>query len=105
MLDISSAESEAHPLVDKFTADTYNATPDMTQLPSYQQEVCANHANCSDTISLGYLFIGGGAGIWYDFASHFAFILDVNLLGGIGTSDRQSGFNIDVQAGLGVHFL
>jgi hypothetical protein len=105
VLDISSAESEGHPLVDKFTADTYNATPDPTQLSSYQQEVCANHSNCSDTISLGYLFIGGGAGIWYDFASHFAFILDVNLLGGIGTSDRQSGFNIDVQAGLGVHFL
>ena len=69
------------------------------------QEVCSNHKSCSDTISLGYLFIGGGGGIWYDFASHFAFILDVNLLGGIGTGDRQSGFNIDVQAGLGVHFL
>ncbi|HEY1585443.1 MAG TPA: hypothetical protein VGH63_07110 [Polyangia bacterium] len=108
VLDISSAEGNppnGHPLVDKFTADTYNASPDITQLPNYQQEVCANHSNCSDTISLGYLFIGGGAGIWYDFASHFAFILDVNLLGGIGTGDRQSGFNIDVQAGLGAHFL
>lgn len=104
-LDISSAESDQHPLVDKFTADTFNANPDPTQLPMYQQEVCANHRSCSDTISLGYLFIGGGAGIWYDFAAHFAFILDVNLLGAVGTSDRQSGFNIDVQAGLGVHFL
>lgn len=109
VLDISSAEGEppnGHPLVDKFTADTWNASPtDQTTLQMYQQEVCANHKSCSDTISLGYLFIGGGAGIWYDFASHFAFILDVNLLGGIGTSDRQSGFNIDVQAGLGAHFL
>ena len=109
VLDISSAEGEppnGHPLVDKFTADTWNASPtDQTTLQMYQQEVCSNHKNCSDTISLGYLFIGGGAGIWYDFASHFAFILDVNLLGGIGTSDRQSGFNIDVQAGLGAHFL
>jgi hypothetical protein len=77
----------------------------MADLATYQQEVCANHKSCSDTISLGYMFIGGGAGIWYDFASHFAFILDVNLLGAIGTSDRQSGFNIDVQAGLGAHFL
>ena len=109
VLDISSAEGEppnGHPLVDKFTADTWNASPtDQATLQTYQQEVCSNHKNCSDTISLGYLFIGGGAGIWYDFASHFAFILDVNLLGGIGTSDRQSGFNIDVQAGLGAHFL
>ena len=64
--------------------------------------MCANHKSCTDTISLGYVFIGGGGGIWYDFASHFAFILDVNLLGAIGTGDRQSGFNIDVQAGLGV---
>jgi hypothetical protein len=109
VLDISSAEGDppnGHPLVDKFTADTWNANPtDQMTLATYQQEVCANHKSCSDTISLGYLFLGGGAGIWYDFASHFAFILDVNLLGAIGTSDRQSGFNIDVQAGLGAHFL
>lgn len=109
VLDISSAEGEppnGHALVDKFTADTWNANPtDQTTLQMYQQEICSNHKSCSDTISLGYLFIGGGAGIWYDFASHFAFILDVNLLGGIGTSDRQSGFNIDVQAGIGAHFL
>jgi hypothetical protein len=106
VLDISSAESDPHPLVDKFTADTWNANPtDQPTLQMYQQEVCANHKSCSDTISLGYMFLGGGAGIWYDFASHFAFILDVNLLGAIGTSDRQSGFNIDVQAGLGAHFL
>jgi hypothetical protein len=106
VLDISSAESDMHPLVDKFTADTWNSSNmNLTDLAAYQQEVCGNHKSCSDTISLGYLFIGGGAGIWYDFASHFAFILDVNLLGGIGTSDRQSGFNIDVQAGLGAHFL
>lgn len=109
VLDISSAEGEppnGHPLVDKFTADTWNSNPtDQATLMTYQQEVCSNHKSCSDTISLGYLFLGGGAGIWYDFASHFAFILDVNLLGGIGTSDRQSGFNIDVQAGIGAHFL
>ena len=103
VLDISSAESDSHPLVDKFSADSWNsgAITNMAQL----QEVCPNHSNCSDTISLGYFLLGGGAGIWYDFASHFAFILDVNLLGAVGTGDRQSGFNIDVQAGLGVHFL
>ena len=103
VLDISSAESDSHPLVDKYSADAWNAGQ-ITDMGSLQQ-VCANHSNCSDTISLGYLFIGGGAGIWYDFASHFAFILDVNLLGAVGTSDRQSGFNIDVQAGIGAHFL
>jgi hypothetical protein len=104
VLDISSAESDDKPLVDKFTADEWNGGRTM-DLATYQQEVCGNHRNCSDTISLGFVFIGGGAGIWYDFASHFAFILDVNLLGAIGVSDRQSGFNIDVQAGLGAHFL
>jgi hypothetical protein len=102
-LDISSAESDAHPLVDRYTAQRFNGGD--AAIDTYQQEVCRNHKNCSDTISLGYLFIGGGAGLWYDFASHFAFILDVNLLGGIGTADRQSGFNIDVQVGLGAHFL
>ncbi|HWE29187.1 MAG TPA: hypothetical protein VHB97_14360, partial [Polyangia bacterium] len=76
VLDISSAESDEHPLVDKYTADTWNANPsDPATLKTYQQEVCANHKTCSDTISLGYLFLGGGAGIWYDFAAHFAFIL------------------------------
>jgi len=101
-LDISSAESDTNPLLDKFSADQWNSG---NMDKSIQQEVCSNHKSCSDTISIGYLFLGGGAGIWYDFASHFAFILDVNLLGAIGTSDRQSGFNIDVQAGLGAHFL
>jgi hypothetical protein len=104
VLDISSAESDEHPLVDKYTADQWNGGR-QSDLMTYQQQVCGNHRNCSDTISLGYVFVGGGAGIWYDFAAHFAFILDVNLLGAIGTSDRQSGFNIDVQAGLGAHFL
>lgn len=104
VLDISGAESDAHPLVDRYTADRYNAGEKMN-LADYQQEVCANHKSCSDTISLGYFLLGGGAGLWYDFASHFAFIFDVNLLGAVGTGDRQSGFNIDVQIGLGVHFL
>ena len=103
VLDISSAQSDMNPLVDRYTAQRYNGGD--TMIDTYRQEVCSNHKNCSDTIALGYLFIGGGAGLWYDFASHFAFILDVNLLGGIGTSDRQSGFNIDVQVGLGAHFL
>jgi hypothetical protein len=108
VLDISSAEGEppnGHPLVDAYSANQWNIGNITAANMSMLQEVCSNHKNCSDTIALGYLFLGGGAGIWYDFASHFAFILDVNLLGGIGTSDHQSGFNIDVQAGLGAHFL
>jgi hypothetical protein len=107
VLDISSAEGDpsagGHALVDNFSAQQWNMG-NITD-PSMLQEVCRNHKNCSDTISLGYFLIGGGGGIWYDFASHFAFILDVNLLGAVGTGDRQSGFNIDVQAGLGAHFL
>ena len=95
-LDITSAQSMQHPLVDRYTA---------TVDPTAQQIVCQKSASCIDTIALGYFLVGGGAGIWYDIASHFAVILDVNLLGAIGTGDHQSGFNIDVQAGVGAHFL
>jgi hypothetical protein len=101
-LDISSAEptgANGHPLVDQYTAS--HGIID----PAKIQEVCANHANCVDTIALGYFFVGAGAGLWYDVASHFALILDLNMLGAIGTGDHQSGFNIDVSAGIGAHFL
>jgi hypothetical protein len=101
MLDISSAESAQHPLVDRYTAATYNSGYTNVGI----QEVCADHKNCTDTIALGYFLAGGGAGMWYDVASHFAVILDVNVLGAVGTGDHQTGFNIDVQAGVGVHFL
>jgi hypothetical protein len=100
-LDISSAESDQHPLVDKYTATTFNGGNTMVPI----QQVCADHKSCTDSIALGYFLLGGGAGVWYDIASHFAVILDVNLLGAVGTGDHQSGFNIDVQAGIGAHFL
>ncbi|MDB4970525.1 MAG: hypothetical protein JWN44_6214 [Myxococcales bacterium] len=103
VLDIAGAATPDKPLVDKFTADTWNGGN--TNIDTYQQLVCKNQSDCKDTIALGYFFIGGGGGIWYDFASHFAFILDVNLLGAIPVGGRQGGLNIDVQAGLGAHFF
>lgn len=101
-LDVSAAESMDHPLVDRYTAERFNRGD--TMLSSYQQEVCRDHQHCVDTIALGYFLVGGGAGFWYDFASHFAVIFDVNLLGAVGGGSAQPGFNVDVQAGLGAHF-
>jgi hypothetical protein len=100
-LDISAAQSTEHPLVDQYTAAQYNSGNKAVTL----QPVCTPGKTCTDSIALGLFFIGGGAGIWYDIGSHFAFIFDLNLLGAIGTGAGQSGANFDVQVGLGAHFL
>jgi outer membrane biosynthesis protein TonB len=107
-IDLSGAQSDTHPLVDHFTGASYNdgdksATPGV--IPEGNQEVCANHNDCTDSIALGYLLLGGGAGIWYDFATHFAFMVDLNLLGAVGIGSGQSGMNIDISLGIGAHFL
>jgi hypothetical protein len=105
-LDITSAESDQHALVDNYTATTFNKLDPANQQTLPLQTVCPPAPkSCTDTIALGYFLIGGGAGIWYDVAAHFAVILDVNLIGAVGTGDHQPGFNIDVQAGVGAHFL
>jgi hypothetical protein len=103
-LDLSKAEGDVNgrPLVDKISADAYN---DPMGDKTIMQQVCANPKNCSDSIQLGYLFLGGGAGLWYDFAQHFALIVDVNLLGALGVGSAQRGLNIDLQLGVGAHFL
>jgi hypothetical protein len=107
-LDISSADSDAHPLVDSHTAGEFNADSDPNKDPNdprfSRQRVCPM-SSCVDTIQLGYLFLGGGAGLWYDFARHFAFIVDVDVLGAIGVGSGQSGLDIDLNVGIGAHFL
>jgi hypothetical protein len=100
-LDISAAQSPEHPLVDKYTADQFNKGNQSVAL----QQVCTPGKGCTDTIALGLMLVGGGAGIWYDIGSHFAFIVDLNVLGAIGAGSRQSGANFDVQIGFGAHFL
>jgi hypothetical protein len=105
LLDISTAESDTHPLVDKYSALAYNGNggdPANPALP--HQQVCPNHNDCRDTIVIGDFLVGGGLGIWYDFHKYLAFIFDVNILGAIGVGD-QSGMNIDLQLGIGAHFL
>jgi len=106
LLDISSAESDTHPLVDKYSALAYNSNPaGMPGDAIYpHQQVCPNHNDCRDTIVIGDFLVGGGLGIWYDFHKYLAFIFDVNILGAIGVGD-QSGMNIDLQLGIGAHFL
>jgi hypothetical protein len=105
-LDLSKAQGDpatgGRPLVDKTSADSYN---DPMGDKTVMQQICVNPKNCSDTIQLGYLFLGGGAGLWYDFAQHFALIVDLNLLGALGIGSAQRGLDIDLQLGVGAHFL
>ncbi len=110
MLDLSKAQSSTHPLVDKYTAKTWNAefnadpAPDANDPNFPHQLVCKDPNDCKDTIAMGDVLFGGGVGIWYDFAKNFAFIFDVNLIGAAKVGD-QAGFNADIQLGIGAHFL
>jgi hypothetical protein len=109
-LDISTTTDHLSdaPLVDRYTGETYNLgdknPPGSGMTSTGIQQVCANRLSCTDTISLGYLFVGGGAGLWIDVHKYLALIVDVNLLGAIGIGDGQSGMNIDVNLGFGAHF-
>jgi hypothetical protein len=115
-LDISVSQAMTmqpgfHPLVDRYTADTYNngdRALDAQGHPTGQttafgiQRVCPSDTSCSDTITTGYLFIGGGAGLWIDVHRYLAFIVDLNLLGAI--AGGQNAMNIDLNLGFGAHF-
>ena len=51
------------------------------------------------------VLVGGGAGLWIDVQKYVALIVDVSVLGAIAAGDgQQSGMNIDVSLGVGVHF-
>lgn len=110
-LDVSSAGTDEHPLVDRFTAETYNMGGKDAKNPGRidpalgsNQPVCRNPRDCLDTIALGYLLVGGGAGVWIDIWKYFAFVADLNLLGAIGVGGGQTGMNLDIQVGIGAHF-
>ncbi|HEX4456408.1 MAG TPA: hypothetical protein VIA18_00480 [Polyangia bacterium] len=104
-VDISSGDTAQEPLVDKYTADSYNHGSPAQRASLKLQTVCSNPKNCLDTVPLGLVFLGGGGGLWYDIGSHLAFIVDINILGAISSGSSESGLNIDAQIGLGVHFL
>ncbi|HVS19589.1 MAG TPA: hypothetical protein VMT18_13380, partial [Planctomycetota bacterium] len=101
-LNLASAQTADKPLVDEATARAYNDDPSAT---IDRQIVCAATANCYDSMRQGLLFIGGGAGLWYDVHKYIGLILDLNVLGAIGVGNGQAGMNIDVQLGVGAHFL
>ena len=120
MLDVSSSQNSLYPLVDRATAETFNGNlgdparypngiDNRTGAPYPRQMVCPNLGDCKDTIALGAFLLGGGAGMWVDIVKHLAFIVDLNVLGGVGTEVGgvvgQSGLNIDLQLGLGATFL
>lgn len=100
-LDVSAADLPSQPLVDQTTALAYNRNQPLAT----PQRVCADRSSCIDTILLGSFLVGGGAGLWYDLATRLSVIVDLNLLGAIGTGKGQSGMNLDVQIGFGVRFL
>jgi hypothetical protein len=62
-------------------------------------------APCRDSVRLGYLFAGGGGGLWIDAWRQLAFIVDVSLLGAIPVGGGQAGMSLDVQVGLGASFM
>jgi hypothetical protein len=111
-LDLSAAQKLDNPLVDEATARAFNNDP--TAMVN-RQYVCPMSGStgmlqpsgsCYDTLKMGDLFIGAGAGVWYDVWKYIGLILDVNLLGGIGVGPGgQSGLDIDLQLGVGAHFL
>ena len=102
-LNLSSNDPKSEDYVDESTAIAYNADPNSKKV---RQLVCADKANCYDTIKLGYLFVGGGAGISYDVWKYIAVMFDLNLLGAIGVGNNgQNAMQVDFQLGVGAHFL
>ena len=113
-LDISLANDVAggHPLVDGTTANVNNpnlaAAGPAGPVPmgSGINQVCPKTGACVDTIAMGFVLVGGGAGIWYDLTTFtnggVGLVLDINAMFALGD---QSGFNVDIQAGVGIHFL
>ncbi|MEO6953534.1 MAG: tetratricopeptide repeat protein [Polyangia bacterium] len=88
------------PLTDQASANAYNSDP------TTKPHVVCTSANCYDSLKLGYLFVGGGAGLWVDVWKYLAVMLDVNVLGAVGIGPGgQNGMNIDFSLGLGAHFL
>jgi hypothetical protein len=101
-LNLSAAQTSDKPLVDEATARAFNENPSGVN----RQLVCAAGQSCYDTLKMGYLFVGGGAGLWYDVWKYVGLIVDVNVLGAIGVGPGgQSGLNVDIQLGVGAHFL
>jgi hypothetical protein len=108
VLDISSAQNGGPALVDSFTGESYNMNDRGAKpgdISEGNQPVCPSSTGpCTDTIALGYILIGGGGGLWIDVHKYVGLVLDVNLLGAIAAGDSQSGMNIDINLGFGVHF-
>jgi len=104
-LNLSAAQTMDKPLVDEATARTFNDDP-ASGANINKQLVCPGTGSCYDTLKLGLVFVGGGAGLTYDVWKYIAIMLDVNVLGAIGVGPGgQSGMNVDVQLGVGAHFL
>jgi hypothetical protein len=115
VLNISDAESDSRPLVDKATSDAYLHGPNGMLVDPYANpnnkpqinEVCLNrHDNCWDNISMGYVLISVGGSLYYDLVRFqnggFGVIGDLALIAGFGD---QFGLNLDVSVGIGAHFL
>src|SRR5262249_24438021 len=107
------AGSDTTPLVDAYTARSYNmgdrTAANSGMINEGNQPVCpSGSATCTDSIALGYFLIGGGAGLWIHFLPpparvNPACILDLHLLGAIGVGGSQTGMNFDIPAGIGFH--
>jgi hypothetical protein len=106
VLDIAAAETPDRPLADFTTADYYKNTTPKANDPI--NEICADHSKCVDTLAIGYILAAVGGGIYIDFATFknggFGVIVDGDLIFGLPVGG-QFGLNLDIQVGIGSHFL
>lgn len=111
VLDITSA-GMFQPLVDLTTAQYYQSAGldpyDKTKVkqPPLLNYVCQDKNPCYDNIAIGYILASVGGSLYYDLTTFrnggFGLILDVAAIFAFG---QQFGVNLDVQAGIGGHFL
>ena len=108
MFNISSIAG-GRTLVDKVTADAYNASPTIDPYGAGAKinKVCADPTSCIDTIAIGYVFAGLGASFYYDVAQWknggFGLLLDITAL--TAFAGPNFGLNFDFAVGFGAHFL
>jgi hypothetical protein len=112
VLNISDAENDQRPLVDKTTADYYKQNNlDPYGLPNGNppliNEVCAgHHTDCWDNIAIGYVLLGAGGSLSYDLVTFrnggIGVIGDLSLITAFGD---QFGLEIDLSVGIGAHFM
>lgn len=109
VLDISAAETTDHPLADITTSQGYDPKKYDPKNPEANiNGVCGDHLHCIDTLAFGYVLAAVGGGIYLEFAQFknggIGVIVDGDLILALPVGG-QFGLNLDIQLGIGLHFL